>query len=479
MTQSAEPGDTFTKAQVRRGSAWMLTGQIGSNALRFVSNLILTRLVFEGTFGQQALIAGFLQLIELIADIGVWVAIVQSPRGADPVFLNTAWTVQVLRGACLCVVACVAAPVFAHFYGNEELILLIWVASSGMLIGGFASARLLLARRRMAVRQLVVFDLSSQLVATFATVILASIWPSTMALVLGGLAGVVTRVAGSFLFPGPPDRFVWNREALGAISRVGAWTLVNTILSHLAMQDRLVFGKLVSEPELGVYQIAVTIALVPTGVVASMAWSLLLPLASSHVRQGADVSGRVLAARWPLLLVGGWSLSGLCAGGPLITTFLYPESYSGAGFMLQCAAASLWLGVVLEQTRAAIFASMGKLRWTCAGSLVKLSAVVILVPVGHRVAGFEGAIVGFVAAELPRLAATWWISRRSGVGGPGQDIGLSLLFAGASALGWLAMRGLSSQGAHDLLGMAGVFVVVSACWLPVGWPQVKRFLHRG
>ena len=476
MSADAERDVAFSGAHVRSGSIWMLSGQVGGNLLRFVSNLVLTHLLLRSCFGQQALIISFVQLLELLTDVGVWIAVVQSPRGAEPRFLNTVWTVQVLRGICLFVVACLVAPVYASYYGDPGLAPLIYVSAVSLLLGGVGSARMLLLRRRMAARPLVLTDLGAQVVGAAASVGIASIWPSTMALVLGGLAAATLRLIVSYMLPGPRDRFAWDSDALRQILRIGIWTFINTLLSFLAMQDRLVFGKLVSQEDLGVYYIAWMIASVPAGIVAGMSWTLLLPLVSSHVRSGVGFAAKVLRARRPLLLLGGWSLSGLCAGGPLITDFIYPDGYTGAGFLLQCVAVSLWLGVVLEQTRAAILISISRLVWTCAGSLTKLAGIFVLVPLCYARWGFDGAVVGYVCAELPRLVTTWWLSRRSGVSGFRQDVGLSGVFAVGAFLG--NSTRLALAGWHEVASMLAVFVVVTLCWLPFGGREALAFLRR-
>jgi hypothetical protein len=36
----------------------------------------------------------------MFSDFGLNASIIRSSRGDDPVFLQTAWTVQILRGAC-------------------------------------------------------------------------------------------------------------------------------------------------------------------------------------------------------------------------------------------------------------------------------------------------------------------------------------------------------------------------------------------
>jgi hypothetical protein len=61
-------------------------------------DLILTRLLFPEAFGLMALVQVFMGGLQMFSDLGVNMSIIQSKRGEDPDFLNTAWTFQILRG---------------------------------------------------------------------------------------------------------------------------------------------------------------------------------------------------------------------------------------------------------------------------------------------------------------------------------------------------------------------------------------------
>ena len=64
-------------------------------------------------------------------------AISRSPRGDDPDFLNTAWSLNVFRGAFLWLLTCVLAWPAAWFYAVPELALMLPLAGLTLLIGGF------------------------------------------------------------------------------------------------------------------------------------------------------------------------------------------------------------------------------------------------------------------------------------------------------------------------------------------------------
>jgi O-antigen/teichoic acid export membrane protein len=81
----------------------------GENILRLGSNLILTRLLFPEAFGLMALVTVFLTGLKMFSDFGLNASIIRSARGDDPIFLQTAWTVQILRGVMLWLISVMLA----------------------------------------------------------------------------------------------------------------------------------------------------------------------------------------------------------------------------------------------------------------------------------------------------------------------------------------------------------------------------------
>uniref|UniRef100_UPI00261A665C oligosaccharide flippase family protein n=1 Tax=uncultured Roseobacter sp. TaxID=114847 RepID=UPI00261A665C len=118
-----------TRARVIRGTMMTMVNFGGSKALRLLSNLILTRILFPEAFGMMALITVFIGALEMFSDMGIRASIIQSKRGYESNYLNTAWTVQILRGILLYVAALFLAAPAARFYEEPLLAELLPVAT--------------------------------------------------------------------------------------------------------------------------------------------------------------------------------------------------------------------------------------------------------------------------------------------------------------------------------------------------------------
>ncbi len=268
----------FTRAL--RGSAWIMLGYGGSQALRLGANLILTRLLFPEAFGLMAIVTVFLVGLTMFSDVGIGPSISQSKRGDDPDFLNTAWTIQVVRGFALWLVACAIAWPVSWFYGDSALAYLLPVAGIALAIGGFDPTRIETAHRHLLVGRLTVLDLISQSIGIVTMVVLALILQSVSALVLGNLVGVAARLLLThFFLPGVPNRFRWEPGAASELIGFGKWIFASTIFGFLSAQgDRAVLGKFLTLSMLGVYNIGYFLASFPILLGYAVTGRVLIPI---------------------------------------------------------------------------------------------------------------------------------------------------------------------------------------------------------
>jgi O-antigen/teichoic acid export membrane protein len=90
-----------------------------SLALRMVSSVVLTRLLSPEYFGLMTLLTTVLVGLYLFSHIGLGDSVIQNPRGDEPLFLNTAWTLQVLRGTGLWALTILLALCYFRFWGSD------------------------------------------------------------------------------------------------------------------------------------------------------------------------------------------------------------------------------------------------------------------------------------------------------------------------------------------------------------------------
>ena len=376
-----------------RGSLWALGGHLVGQAIRLAGNLVLTRLLFPAVFGEMALVFIFIQGLQMFSDVGSGPAIVRSPRGADPAFLDTAWTVQAGRGLLLWLASWAVAWPAAAFYGQPALRWLIPVAGLTALMGGLESTAMYGLQRELRLERLTVTELVSQASGMAVSIALAALDRAVAgpgdpraawALVTGSLVASATRLVLSHRYlPGARSHLRLERDALRELLHFGRWIFVSTVLAFLAGQlDRLVLGKFASLSVLGVYSVAAMLATLPTQAILKVGSAVVFPT-YSRLGARADFPEVFLRVRGPLLLGGGALCGALIAAGPHLVDLLYDSRYRDAGWILQFLAAGAWFQV-LECTNGAALLARGQTRWVAAGSAVKVVGLIAGIPIGFH-----------------------------------------------------------------------------------------------
>ncbi|MEO8178196.1 MAG: oligosaccharide flippase family protein [Deltaproteobacteria bacterium] len=471
------PADSSSDRAVR-GGAFALSGHMVVQGLRMGGQIVLTRLIPQEAFGLMAIVYTFRGAIDLFSDIGVGPSIIQNARGDDPRFLDTAWTVQFGRGVALWLFTAACALPMAAFYGHPELALLIPIASFSAVVAGSRSTKGYSAERHLDLGRLTLIEVIAQISALSVMVVWAFWSPTVWALVAGGLVGAtVDVVLGHLILTGYNGRFGLEKAALRALAQFGKWVFLSTVLTFAVNEaDRLVFGKMVTLAELGVYNVALTIASIPLSAMHSLAQKVIFPLFSrvNNTTQLAKVFGQ---ARRLHLVLSGWALSGFIGGGPAAVSLVYDNRYASGGWMLQLLAVGAWISTP-EATNSSALLAGGQPRWVAFGNFSKLLGMVALIPLGYAWYGFPGALTAYALSELFRYGASTFGVYRRGLPTLRQDAGFTLVVAAASLCSLFVQHQLQAYGAHVIVQALGVFVVTTLIWIPWLWPYLHDVLKR-
>jgi len=471
--------------RAERGAVWVVIGYGGAQVIRLVGNIVLTRLLFAEAFGIMALMATVLQGLELFSDIGIGPSLIQNER-QDPAFVNTAWTMQVVRGLAIWVIACALAVPLAAFYQAEQLAWLLPIVSATALLAGFNSTKLFTLNRDLDVRRITLSMVIAQAAGLAAMVAWALFDRSVLSLVAGVLVTSVTRMVLSHTYlPGARNHLTWEPAAAQELVRFGRWIFISTLLTFLAGQaDRVILGRLLSLDRLGVYYIAGVIAMIPSEALGRLSTQIIFPLYSRAWERDRHLGEGFETVRRPLVLLAGWAFSGLIAGGPTAVDLLYDDRYQEAGWAVQLLAASGFVQVLGNTYGAALWAT-GHSRAAAAASFAKVVGIAVLLPLGFYLGeahapglGFPGAVLGFAVSELMRYLASAVACRSLVSTRAGSDTWMFLAVAVAGSAGALLEWWLRVLELHVVLRSLIIAVVVSLAWLPVGWPLIRERLAR-
>ena len=415
------------RRRVLRAGGWVFAGYGVSQALRLASNLVMTRLLVPEMFGVMAIATTVMLTLLMMSDLGLRQAIVQSRRGEDPAFLDSAWAVQIVRGVALWGLALALSGalhlanahglVAAHsVYASPVLPLVIAMSSFSCVILGFQSTRIATAHRGLEQKRPVQIELVAQLAALLVMIPLGVATRSIWALVAGGLvASLATTALSHAWMHGHANRFRWERAAVAELIGFGRWIAASSALYVLAANgDRLLLGAFVRADVLGLYAIAMLFVGAIEGGISRLFQHVSLP-ALSEIARG-DRS-KLRAAYYHLRLPGDLALlfvaGALFAAGQRLIELLYDPRYADAGGMLQILGLSL---VALRYGVAnMIYVAVGMPRYQTIINAVRFVSLYSLVPVLYFLAGTQAAIWGIALHALATVPLVHYFNARFGL----------------------------------------------------------------
>jgi O-antigen/teichoic acid export membrane protein len=425
------------RAKMLRGSFFEIGGYGAQQVLRLASNLILTRLLFPAAFGLAALVMVLMTGLVMISDVALCPCVVQSKRGDDPDFLNTAFTIQVLRGLGLALLMFLLARPAAWFYREPALAPLVALGSLQLVFNGLHSTSIFTLRRELRLGWVNGLELGQSLIAIPLTVLLSWIYRSPWALVTGGVVGAACFAVASHFLPVPyRNRFQWDKAAAHEIRLFSRWVLGSSTATFLGQQaDRILLGKFLGAAWLGIYGVAANLGDAASAVVGRVISGVLYPVLSEANRTGrpdfADFYYR-LRLRLDLFSM---SVTGFLAGaGGWIITTLWDRRYADAAWIFQvlCVRAAFWLWVSPGET---VLFSAGHTRYGFQRSATRLVGAVLFISLGYHFGGVRGLVWGTVATEASTLLAIWPKLRELGLLRLRRELLAVAVFALACLLG--------------------------------------------
>ena len=433
--------------RVLKGAAWTFGGHMISQVIRLANNLVLSRLLFPEAFGLMALVYTFISGLHLLSDTGTEVNIIQSKRGDDQAFLNTAWTVDCIRGCILWLCACLISVPVANFYNEPILVYLLPISGLTTLIGGFKSNKLATANRNLNLGRLTVMGLIIQVTSTVVTLVLAvvanragasrdvAIW----ALVAGNIVASILELILSYTFiPGENNWFQIEREALVELFKFGRWIFLSTLLTFFAFQgSNLLIPRLVGVGFFGIFSFASNLSQLASNIVLNLGGRVLFPSFSELHRDRPERLYPVL--RQARILLNG--INCIVAlififFGQLLISVMYDERYADAGWILQILALGS-IVTVLASTYSNVLLAQGKSYAMTVIMFFQTGFQFTGLLVGYYVGGNFGLVVGTVLASWATYPVQAILYSRLSIWQPEVDLPIIAAATGIAAFVFL------------------------------------------
>jgi lipopolysaccharide exporter len=239
-----------------RGGLWLFSLRVTQQMLIVVRLVILARLLSPNDFGLMGIALLSMTVVESLTQTGFDMALIQRKEGTED-YLDTAWTVGILRGLGLfCILQAIASPA-ARFFDSPDSEMLIRVIGLSLVFRGFLNVGTVFFRKELEFGKQFAFEFSGRVadfgVAVVAGIILKNAW----VLVLAYVSADLIRVVASYVIHPYRPRLRLEVRKARELFDFGKWILGSSALVFfLNRGDKALVGRLLGATILGFYEMA-------------------------------------------------------------------------------------------------------------------------------------------------------------------------------------------------------------------------------
>ena len=240
----------------------------------------MARLLTPEIFGLMAICSMVIRGIEIFTETGFGAALIHRQERFEDA-RDTAFTLWVLRGAGLSVIAFFVAPWIAAFYNEAVLKSIVAVIGISFVLTGFSNINTIALQKELDFKRLTYLEQVGGVLSTIIGLSLAYWLRDVWALVYAQLASSVISVVLSYVMvPGRP-RFRFDPVIARELFSYGKFMTGLAVVVFLTNQlDSAMIGKLLGMEALGFYTVAYTLANIPSTNLSKVIAKVLFPMFS-------------------------------------------------------------------------------------------------------------------------------------------------------------------------------------------------------
>ncbi len=263
--------------RVVRSTIWLAIGNGSAKVVNLLKLAILGRLLAPDDFGLMAIAVLTLKWFEFFSETGFNKALVQH-KGDIESLLDTAWLVQLVRGAFLAIILFITAPITAYVFAVPEAAAIIRTCSVILIIRGCANPAMVYLRRELDFKRIFWWALSNAVVGLAVAVCVALLYRNVWALVASVMAATLASTVLSYLVKPYRPRPQLHWPHVKTLMQFGKWIFFLNVISFVGLYaDSAIVGKLLGMANLGFYQMARQFGMTPTHQIALLISGVMFP----------------------------------------------------------------------------------------------------------------------------------------------------------------------------------------------------------
>ncbi len=280
------------------GAKWVVVGKVFSQVVSWGVTIFVMRLLSPSDYGLMAVAMSVISLLSHLNEFGLNSALVQandiSERQCGAVF-----GMMLLISSVLVILFTFIAPYLAVFFEKPELSSIFIVTSYTFLITAFGTVPNALLRKAMNFKVLASVDLINTLYSSFATLVLAQRGCGVWSLVFGNLIGSSINILTLYCVS---PKIIMPNFSFGeckSLLKFGCYLTSNRFIWWIMAQiDILIGAKILNKEALGIYYVALDLAVMPLNKIMSTFNQVIFSAVSKIQNEKDILKGGLIEGIW-------------------------------------------------------------------------------------------------------------------------------------------------------------------------------------
>jgi O-antigen/teichoic acid export membrane protein len=277
---SAKEGSLTQK--IFRGGIWLSLGQASMNILGLVKLAFLGRILTPTDFGLMGIALVSLRWLEVFTESGFSAALIHK-KGDVLDYINTAWVVQLVRGAIVAIILFIGSNVIAEWaFNTPNASIILKSVAPIIFLRGLQNPALILLKKKLDLRAEFYWKLSGAICGALTGIVLGfllrNIWALVGSVVVSQLAITITSYV---VFPFKPKLIFSLKKAKELYGYGRSIFLSNLFTFFSEYSDSIIVAKFCGIVPLGYYQMARQFSYDPSAQAGRLIQGVMFPAFSS------------------------------------------------------------------------------------------------------------------------------------------------------------------------------------------------------
>lgn len=320
---------------VKVGALWSLLLIVGRQLISLFGTAILSRILSPEDYGLIGMVTTITALFLVFSDLGLTTTVIQKTVITENQLNNLYW-INIIFGSLIWILISSLSPLISWFYGREELVLVTVICGSLFFISSLSAQPLAILRKRIASKEITKIELVALFVGTLSGIIAAFSGLGYWSLVVQSVIKELTKTIIVLVkFKVKLRKFKFNSGTI-PLFYFGLSLTINGVIIYFSRNlDNILVGKFWGASELGNYNRAYFLMLLPSMLANGVATNLMVPALSAVNQDTAKFGASYRKALFMISLIGCPISLGLSLTSHEFVNFIYGEGWEKVVILIQ------------------------------------------------------------------------------------------------------------------------------------------------